>query len=167
MGPAVCSAERVELHPRPSGPTGHPWADLSRADNTPAVLSEVNAGVCCACVSARFPVHQCNFLRCEGDGFSVPLPDTLGCLSSQRLGKLNLLYIEKINYFRKVTNGRSKGAGVIHRTVHEPLRILSATSRQLNKSKLVHRGPLPRGPAHAPARLPTPPGMSRLSTSLL
>lgn len=50
---ALRSAGRGQLRRRPAAPTGHPRTGPHPARNTPADLSQVTAGVCCACASAR------------------------------------------------------------------------------------------------------------------
>ncbi|CAN8215314.1 unnamed protein product [Coccothraustes coccothraustes] len=139
----------------PRHPRGHPRTGLPRAHNTPADPSQVTAGVCCACASARLPAPASvsAMRKRRALGTAAPCAEVS---RAQRRGKLNLLYVKKINYFHEVKNGRSKRVKVIRRVGHQPWLFPSATSGQQKKNKSVHGGPhpgsCPRSIAPAPTR---------------
>lgn len=146
MGAALRRAGRVELlYSWPAGPTGHPRAGLSRAGSTPAVLSEVKGGVCCACARAHLPLHRCRILRCEGDGCSVPLPPTLRGLSSQHHGKLTLLHVKTLSIFMRLETAGAGGGGFKSSTGWDTRRCSVPPPRRDNKTRTSGstEGPVP------------------------
>lgn len=167
---ARCRGEaRVPLSPQqgvgsstraPRGPRGAPGQVRAGRKRRRRVLSEVNAGVCRACASARFPVRRRLVVRREG-----PLPPAPRGLGSQHGGKASLPYLKtRIVFLRSRLAGarglKSSAGWDTSRCSFPPPRRDSET-----RTTSVHGGP---GPGSCPrTRTPaTPPAsVSKLSKS--